>query len=452
MMKKKKKKRSYQALERKRRYISGKTIIGIDPSKDYHQVQIIDTDGIQIGDTFTFAVNYDGYHKTLWKKLERVLPDYKAHDIVFAIERSCNLWQTIVFYLRTQAQDVVLVSPLSTHQARPMINQDFSHTDPKDALAVASNARDGYFDFHRDPDGPTKALHQMGITYDKLRKSLQQNKSRLRSHMEQVFPEFLKTIDMDLHSARYLLGKYVLPEEYLSMDIEQETPILMKISKYQHGQKTLAKLQQAAQKSIGVKRSEEQAMVDHITINSWLAMIEVLEKQIEVVTEKLIKLAKPSPYFECLISIKGISDLTAALFLAETYNIDGFTHYKQIEKLAGLNIRLKQSGRTKQWYKRLSKIGNARLRWVLYTMTNHTSRHIPEVRIKYLNRQLKRACCRKNVVASIPKLLELIMTLVKEKRPYQMREDRLKTMRILEDKYLEKYKTKRQKNPPKHAA
>jgi transposase len=452
MMKKKKKKRSYQALERKRRYISGKIIIGIDPSKDYHQVQVIDTDGIQMGDTFTFAVNFDGYHKTLWKKLERVLPDDKDHDIVFAIERSCNLWQTIIFYLRTQGQDVVLVSPLSTHQARPMINQDFSHTDPKDALAVASNARDGYFDFHRDLDGPTQALHQMGITYDKLRKSLQQNKSRLRSHMEQVFPECLKTLDLDTNTARYLLSKYILPEEYLTMDIAQETPEVEKVSRYQHGRPILEQLQQTAQKSIGLKRSPEQTIVDHITINSWLAIIETLVKQIEMVTDKLIKLAKPSPYFECLISIKGISELTASLFLAETYNISGFTHYKQIEKLAGLNIRLKQSGRTKQWYKRLSKIGNARLRWVLYTMTNHTSRHIPEVRTKYLRRQLKRACYRKNVVASIPKLLELIMTLVKEKRPYQMREDRLNIMRTLEDKYLEKYKTKRQKNPPKHAA
>lgn len=53
-----------------------------------------------------------------------------------------------------------------------MIGHDFSRTDPKDALLVASNARRGYFDFYREYSDEVKAMHSLSISYDKLRKNV----------------------------------------------------------------------------------------------------------------------------------------------------------------------------------------------------------------------------------------------------------------------------------------
>lgn len=430
-------KKSYKALEEKRRMIAGTIIIGIDPGKTSHQAVVQDPYGITMGKPFPFAQSHQGYHHTLPQNLARILPEDTDHEIVFAIERSCNLWQSLCAHLQHTGQKVVLVSPLSTHQARPMINQDFSRSDQKDALAVASNARAGYFDDYRILDDTTDAMHRLSITYSKLRKDLQKHKARLRAHMELIFPEFVKTIAIDSDTARYLLSKYILPKEYLSLDIKAEAQHIGPISQNQHGTETLRAIKQAAQNSIGIQRDPDTAITDHITIATWITLINTTKEQIQKVARTLIDMARDSPYFIPITSIKGISDLSAALFLAETYNLSGFTHYKQIEKLAGTNLRQNQSGKH-TGRRKLSKLGNARLRWLLYRMSEEAIKYVPEVRSKYLKRQLRQKSYRKNLMAATPKLLELIMALCRDGRCYETKPETLEVLKNLETQYNEK--------------
>jgi hypothetical protein len=55
-------------------------------------------------------------------------------------------------------------------------------------------------------------------------------------------------------------------------------------------------------------------------------------------------------------------------------------------------------------------------------MTEETSHRVPEVRCKYLTRQIKRRKHRKNVIAAIPQL-------------YEKREGTMNTMKELEQRY-----------------
>jgi hypothetical protein len=65
--------------------------------------------------------------------------------LVFAIETACSLWETLAFFLCDGGYTIVLVSPLSTHHARPIMSMEFSRTDPKDAYLVATVAQRGAF-------------------------------------------------------------------------------------------------------------------------------------------------------------------------------------------------------------------------------------------------------------------------------------------------------------------
>lgn len=150
---------SYKALQIKRHFIADKTIIGIDPAKQKHQAVILDSQGIQVGSDFTFKNSFDGYNLTLWKKLDSYGVKCDPQKMVFAIEVSCNLWQNLSDYLHNRGYRVVLVSPVTTKRSRPFINHDFSKTDPKDAIIVASNARSGYFDYFADYSNHIKAMH-----------------------------------------------------------------------------------------------------------------------------------------------------------------------------------------------------------------------------------------------------------------------------------------------------
>lgn len=424
----------FQALQSKREAIAGKTIIGIDPAKDKHQAAILDPHGVQLGHSFAFDVSCEGYTETLWKKVTKILPLCNPECTIFAVETSCNLWQTIAFYLHAQGYTVLLVSPLTTHHTRPMISHDFSRTDPKDALLVASNAQHGYYDRYERFWPHSNAMHRLSITYTKLRNELAQNRARLRALVERVFPEFFNVLGPNTLTALYLLRKYLFPDEFLAMNIHNEAPVIERLSRRQLGLETLKELQRLARHSIGINYTGEECVAERLSLDSWIALIGTLSAQMNTVLKELLKLANQMPEFEYLQSLTGVSTTTSALFLAEVRDLRRYSHYKQIEKYAGLNLRQCQSGQY-VGARRISHLGNSRLRWVLYTMTEETARWIPEVRIKYLTRQIKRRNHRNNIVASTPQLLKLIMALAKEQRPYEQRAEAHNRMKHLEKQF-----------------
>ena len=155
--------------------------------------------------------------------------------------------------------------------------------------------------------------------------------------------------------------------------------------------------------------------------------------------DQIIEYAKQTPYWDILISLKGkgISNKMVALFIAETRDLSQFDSHKKIEKYAGYNLRQAQSGN----YigpRRMSHIGNKRLSWIIYKMTEETARYLPEVRMKYLRRYINtKSKYRKNIIACSPVLLRLIVALVKENRPYEFYPEKVKELEELEKKYKE---------------
>ena len=144
-----------------------------------------------------------------------------------------SLWETLAFFLSSRGYTVVLVSPLSTHHARPILCMEFSRTDPKDAYLVATVAQRGAFQPYEHFPAEQSAMHQMAITYDKLRKDLAQNRTRVHALLDRVFPEFPRILLPTRDSAVYLLKKYLFPDEFLAMDIPSDALILEQISRRQ---------------------------------------------------------------------------------------------------------------------------------------------------------------------------------------------------------------------------
>ncbi len=412
---------SVQTLAEKREFIKGKIIIGIDPAKEKHQVRILDAERVPLGRTFSFQNDYNGFTTLLWRKLDQYQDrkvDYRE-EVVFAIESACDLWQPLVHYLYSNGYLVVRVSPLATYHARVLIGNDFSKTDPKDAQVIATNAANGNFTMHTEHDESIRSMRTLSITSDKLRKDMVKYKNRIISFIKRYFPEFIKVLNPETLTARYLLKRYFLPGHYLTLDIRKETKAIMSLSKSQHGKETLMLLQQMAEKTIGVSCSDETEEKSlHLTLSCWLNQLDLIEEQTRHIECELIRLSKQYPAYYSVRSLKGVSDKMAALFIAETRALKNVTHYKQIQKMAGTNLRLNTSG----YYRgrnRISHLGNSRLRWILFMMAKETAKYVPEVRVKYLKRQLKRRNYLKNTIACTSKVLQLIMSLTKEQRIYE---------------------------------
>jgi len=77
------------------------------------------------------------------------------------------------------------------------------------------------------------------------------------------------------------------------------------------------------------------------------------------------QLAKEIPGLEEMLKIKGVGLITAAGFVAEIGDISRFEHPRQIQKLAGLNLKENSSGKHKG-KSSISKRGRRRLRTLLF--------------------------------------------------------------------------------------
>ncbi len=285
-------------------------------------------------------------------------------------------------------------------------------------------------------------MHQLSMVYCKIRNTLLQQRSRLRTYIGYVFPEFFEVVRLDTHTARFLLKRYFLPKHYLELELEKVTAEIAKISGNQYGLATLKHLREKAATSIGIPKSALEESVDRIAVETWLAAEEQLQKQLDSVLEELLILAKKTAYFNSLVSIKGVSDILASLFIAETRDLALFQHYKQIEKLAGYNLRLVDSGRY-TGARRISGIGNSRLSWILYKMTEEMARYVPEVRVKYLTRQIAKRCYRRNLVACVPKTLQLAFGLAQQRAAYKPNAEALNNVKKLEQQYEKVLKGKK---------
>ena len=421
----------FSNLQMKRHFIAGKYVVGIDPSKEKSDAAVIDAFGLLKGKTFSFQNNHEGFQKQLWNDLNERIPEISKENTVFAVEAACNLWQKLADHIVNQGFTVVIINPLSTYKARSLINHSFSKTDAKDALVVANAAREGYFDFFRIHSDKTKAMHDLAVTYDKLKRSLTQTKLRLRALVELTFPEFPKIVKLSTYTALYLLEHYITPQEFLDANVFEAIKGMQKVSRKQKGVKELKILQEAARTSIGLDLDKEQIKAAHMARDAWIAMIKLLFVKIDEVQRQIIAMAKKRPYYSILTSIKGISDISAALFIAEVRDLYNFQHYKQIEAFAGLGLKNCDSGQYRG-YRHISRIGNNRLRSIIYRMTTETKNHIPEIRIRFLNRKMIRNRYRKNIIACSSNLLKLIMVLVQENRPYEFREEKVKELQELE--------------------
>ena len=428
-------------IHQKRQAVAGYYILGTDPGKENHCSALLDPNGQQLGTTFTFTASRAGYDEALWKHLKRRLPEASPQNLIVAIETSCNLWITLAHYFHERGYPVVRVIPLTTRHARPVLHQDFSQTDPRDAFVIADCARGGSYHLFQTFTPDQDAAHHLSIAYDKLRKDYTRHILRLRALMEQVFPEYLGAFNIKTKTSLYLLERAFLPQHFLELDVETVGAQIKRISRGKHGVPTLKKLQAWAHSSVGIPIGGQEAAL-RLSLDGWIDALQRIETQLKRVEKAMIAHTQNQRTFQIVDSLPNINKNLAAQFTAEVRDATRFSHYKQIEKLAGSNVRVKDSEKYKG-KRRMSKLGNSRLRRILFQMAQQTARDVPKIRKKFLRGELKKKCYRKNIVAATSVMLQLIVALLKDDRLYEQRPEEEAALKPLERRYRAKYKPKR---------
>ena len=203
---------------------------------------------------------------------------------------------------------------------------------------------DGRYSIPYIPEGVYAELRQAISSRDRIVKEQNALTNRIKRWLKIYFPEYLKVYTkFSAESGLLLLEKAPMPAEILELGVDGITQIWRERKLRAVGKKRPETLVEAAKNSVGI----EGGICAKLELQLLLADYRTKQAQLEQVTEVLEAEVLKVPNVEKLLAIKGIGLITGAGFLSEVGEIGRFDSPKQIQKLAGLELKENSSGKKK---------------------------------------------------------------------------------------------------------
>jgi transposase len=194
-------------------------------------------------------------------------------------------------------------------------------------------------------------------------KQLNTIRNRVKRWLSIYFPEFNKVFgDWEGKAAIAVLRDFPTPVKIIEKGVEGIIGRWKQDKLRAVGRKRATELFEEAKMSVGVREGIRAAESE---LKFLLENYEMYLHQYEQIMNLVEELAKQIPGLAEMLKIKGVGLITAAGFAAEVGDISRFEHPRQIQKLAGLNLKENSSGKHKG-KSSISKRGRRRLRSLLF--------------------------------------------------------------------------------------
>jgi len=164
------------------------------------------------------------------------------------------------------------------------------------------------------------------------------------------------------------------------------------------------------------------AFVNASTVKRLKQRIRLLDKQQTDINRELHQLINSNATLKeqvnLITSIPGIGEQTAAVILGETNGFELIRNKRQLTSYAGLDVQVKESGKSVKTKTRISKRGNKYLRKAMYFPAFTAIKHNEQYKTSYARLVAKSGIRMKAAVSIQRKLLELSYIIHKTKRPF----------------------------------
>jgi transposase len=155
-------------------------------------------------------------------------------------------------------------------------------------------------------------------------------------------------------------------------------------------------------------------------IKDRIQMVNMQLKEITTEISATIKNdAELSQTVRLITTVPGIGILTASIILAETNGFELIRSKKQLTSYAGLDVKEKESGTSIKGKPRISKKGNKHLRKAMHLPALSAIRHAERYKTIFARIVAKSGIKMKAAVAVQRKLLEMVYTIYKTKKPFE---------------------------------
>lgn len=344
-------------------------VVGIDIAKEKHWASIDD------GKERPFAFSNDRAGLNVF--LDRIEQSKKSLGLsdndkaTVGLEPTGHYWKPLGYALKDQLNiKLVLVNPYHTKLSKELEDNSPLKSDPKDSRLIRNLVREGKILQARLPEGPYANLRRFSRLWSLMNKMRSRLANRLEALLTEYFPEYERCF-YDLLGATSLA---VLKRYGLGWDIRQARSfalerLILKTSRGKISKERGQELWHLAQNTLGHQRGKEAASFELRFLLEQFRSLEKKQEMLEEAMEKELAICQESQY---LLSFPGVSTVSASIFFGATGPLEDFPSYKDLEKMAGLNLVSESSGKGKpehRAHRRFSKRGREDLRQIVYLIT-----------------------------------------------------------------------------------
>ncbi|TDO94142.1 transposase IS116/IS110/IS902 family protein [Halanaerobium saccharolyticum] len=312
-------------------------VVGVDIAKNKHAARSFNFRGIEYDKAIFFENNEAGFKKLLhW--IKKVSEKENKTDVIVGMEPTGHYWLSLEEYLRRKTDFLrVVVNPAHVKKSKSLDDNSPTKTDRKDAKVIAKLVIDGRYSVPHIPEKEYADLRVAMTHRERLVKDIVNLSNKVQQLIDKYFPEYSTVFKKwDGKASVAVLKELFLPELILEKTEEEIVEIFRKGANRAVGIKRARKLKKAALSSIGIKEGGE---FTRFELRNLLEQYELLNKQKELLEEKVEELLENMEEAKYMESVNGVGLITVAGFIAEVGNIKDYDHPKQIQKLAGLNLK-----------------------------------------------------------------------------------------------------------------
>lgn len=408
-------------------------VIGIDIGSDLNYARAFNWRGVEVDNrVFKFRNALEGFN-SFGQWVNEILEKTGKTKLIVGCEPTGHYWMPLGKFLKAHDVNVVFVNPFHVHQIKELDDNSPKKTDSKDPKTIAKLVVDGRYCIPYMPEGIYADLREAVSSRDRILKELNASANRIQRWLKIYFPEYLGVYKkFDSRTGLMVLKEAPLPIDIIRLGAEGIVKIWREHKVRAVGLKRAQTLVSAAYESIGMEGGD----CARIEMKMLLEDYTVKQNQLEKVTEILEHEVLQVPNAEKLLDIKGIRSVSVAGFIAEVGDVRRFTSPKQIQKLAGLELKENSSGKHRG-QTTISKRGRHKLRKTLFQMALPllcNNREFTEVYDYYTTRLVNPLKGKQAMIAVECKLIRVFYSILKNGYTYDAEKLRSDIVRPREPK------------------
>ena len=338
-------------------------IIGIDIAKEKHHAFFGTAKGKSLLRKLVFENNRVGF-ETLLHRTKVFMAQEGLNKIVLGVEPTADYHKPLAEYLINNGLPVVMVSNQAAKENRKTLDGRWDKNDTKDSANISDLMSQGKFLYYDLPPLPMRDLRNLLSLKKKLKAYEHSARMRIRNHLvSQFFPELDCFLGRREQENNAIIKWFLDPRKIAEMDFRKFYLAVTTRDRGIDQRLHIQEIQEAAKNSIGCEAG------DSVFFEAKLLTTHLYRIR-EAITEtnsKITELCRKLPGYESILSVPGIGPAVSATLLAAIGNPHRFDNYKQVLKLAGMDLTASRSGKNSlKMTPQLSKKGNSSLRYAMY--------------------------------------------------------------------------------------